>query len=170
MMARSHVVVGVASWAGLQWAINGNDGADLLALGLAGAGALLPDLDHPGSTFGRLVPFISIPIAALFGHRGITHSLVGVVLVLIGTCWAGGGWCAWPLGVGYISHVAADMVTPSGCPLLWPSRRAFSFNLWRSGAPVETVFSIGLLAWLVWAEGWDMVASGLNLVAWVSSI
>ncbi|VEB43121.1 Inner membrane protein ydjM [Chromobacterium violaceum] len=49
----------------------------LLAGGLAGS--LLPDIDHPKSWLGRRIPFLSRPISYLFGHRGITHSLLAVV-------------------------------------------------------------------------------------------
>ena len=47
-------------------------------MGLAVAGPLSPDIDHPKSWVGRRMKLISIPISKLFGHRGITHSIVAV--------------------------------------------------------------------------------------------
>ncbi|NBV83479.1 hypothetical protein EBR57_05085 [bacterium] len=43
-------------------------------------GSILPDIDHPTSTIGRLVPWISKPIERRFGHRSITHSAIGTVV------------------------------------------------------------------------------------------
>ncbi|WP_427925738.1 metal-dependent hydrolase [Shewanella algae] len=39
-------------------------------------GSLLPDLDHPSSTIGKRVLFVSVPLAGLFGHRQFTHSIL----------------------------------------------------------------------------------------------
>jgi len=39
---------------------------------------MMPDIDHPQSAFGKRVLPLSIPIATVFGHRGITHSLLAV--------------------------------------------------------------------------------------------
>jgi len=47
----------------------------LLLVGILGA--LCPDLDMPTSTIGRLFPFVSKPLERRFGHRSVTHSLLG---------------------------------------------------------------------------------------------
>ncbi len=92
---------------------------------------LLPDIDHPKSFLGQRLKWISRPIAKLFGHRGITHSLFAIIVCSILLC------SEWLLQtsipveffhamiVGYISHVLGDMLTPAGIPLLWPYRRRF---------------------------------------------
>ncbi|NBV83036.1 DUF4184 family protein [bacterium] len=46
-------------------------------------GSLAPDIDHPTSTIGRLVPWISKPIERKYGHRAVTHSLIGTVVATI---------------------------------------------------------------------------------------
>ncbi|CBJ81672.1 putative LexA regulated gene, SOS response [Xenorhabdus bovienii str. Jollieti] len=99
--------------------------------------SLLPDIDHPSSTLGRLFRFISIPIARLCGHRGFTHSLLalGVGIILFQAEIPSG----WPIPtdffhamiVGYISHLIADMLTPAGIPLLWPLRIRFCIPILR---------------------------------------
>ena len=40
-------------------------------------GAIIPDIDHPRSMIGKLFSFISIPLERKYGHRTITHSLIG---------------------------------------------------------------------------------------------
>lgn len=45
-------------------------------------GSLLPDIDHPESTFGKKVPIISNLISATGGHRGITHAPLIYMLLI----------------------------------------------------------------------------------------
>jgi len=47
-------------------------------------GSLMPDIDMPKSTIGRLIPFISVPLERRFGHRTITHSLIGWLIATVG--------------------------------------------------------------------------------------
>ncbi|WP_340616343.1 metal-dependent hydrolase [Xenorhabdus entomophaga] len=99
--------------------------------------SLLPDIDHPSSTLGRLFRFISIPIARLCGHRGFTHSLVALIAGI--TLFQTEIPSDWPIPtdfvhamvVGYISHLIADMLTPAGIPLLWPLRIRFCIPIVR---------------------------------------
>lgn len=94
-------------------------------------GSLLPDIDHPQSWLGKRIPFISIPVSAIFGHRGITHSLFGMLL-LISICFAIAislQILTAPLTgilIGYVGHVLGDWVTPSGIPLLWPNKDRYA--------------------------------------------
>lgn len=46
-------------------------------------GALISDIDHPGSYLGKKFPIISKTTSAMFGHRGITHSPIIVSLLYI---------------------------------------------------------------------------------------
>ncbi|MDR0218236.1 MAG: metal-dependent hydrolase [Enterobacteriaceae bacterium] len=99
--------------------------------------SLLPDIDHPQSTLGRLFRFISIPIARLCGHRGFTHSLLALTagIFLFQTEMP----ADWPIPtdffhamiIGYISHLIADMLTPAGIPLLWPLKMRFCIPILR---------------------------------------
>ncbi|OTA20732.1 hydrolase [Xenorhabdus beddingii] len=99
--------------------------------------SLLPDIDHPSSTLGRLFRFISIPISRLCGHRGFTHSLlalmVGIILFQteIPADWPIPTDFVHAMVVGYISHLIADMLTPAGIPLLWPLKTRFCIPIIR---------------------------------------
>lgn len=139
MMATSHMIVGAASWSVAAWAMGTPVGSHGHPEGLALAvlGSLLPDIDHPDSWLGRKLRFISVPLAMVVGHRGITHSLLAVLGCLVALGFFGFGWMAAPITIGYLSHLAADSLTPSGVPLLWPSKQRFTVNLMRTGSAVE---------------------------------
>lgn len=86
---------------------------------------LIPDVDHPQSWLGRKIKFISIPISRFFGHRSITHSIFAIFLCiyLLNNSYLI-MFCPYDMLqafiIGYISHIIADCLTPSGVPLLWP--------------------------------------------------
>lgn len=155
MMAGSHIAVGAALWAGVA-RLTGLETVEPQALAAAALGSLLPDIDHPQSWAGRKVPFISIPLSFLLGHRGITHSALAALACAMLLTFMGTGWLAAPVVVGYLSHLLADGLTPSGVPLLWPNKRRFSLNLCRTGSLTE----IAIVAAIAIAGGW---AAGIDL-------
>jgi inner membrane protein len=149
MMARSHVVVGAASWiAAAPWLhLNPLEPA---SLGLAVAGSLLPDVDHPQSWVGRRMRPLSTIVASALGHRGLTHSALAVfglvaLLAHTGYRW---GWIS-AFAVGYLSHLAADMLTPRGLRLAWPLQKTWAWPLCRTGSPMEPFIVLALTCWIV---------------------
>lgn len=98
---------------------------DLPAAGAAVLGSLLPDLDSPHSTLGRLVPGLSASLER-WRHRTVTHSLLALAvlsLLCLPLGWALPSAYAG-LVLGYASHLFADCATVSGVMLFWPSPRA----------------------------------------------
>jgi inner membrane protein len=86
-------------------------------------GSLLPDIDTYNSKLGRKVPLLSVLIKVIFGHRGITHSLLFVALVGIvsSLLLANFSWLfVLGLTLGTLSHITGDFLTKSGVPLLAP--------------------------------------------------
>jgi inner membrane protein len=144
MMAATHVLAGVAAWSG--GCMLAGMPAEPAALTAAGLGALLPDIDQPQSWFGRRVRVVSVPVAMIFGHRGITHSLLALFVCLAGLVLLGRDAVAAPVILGYLSHLLCDSITVGGVPLLWPWRRPFGLRLVRTGSPLELAFAAGLLA------------------------
>ncbi len=149
MMAGSHVALGAAAWM-LAAPHFGQEALQPAGLGLAVLGSLLPDIDHPKSWAGRRLRPLSTLITAVFGHRGVTHSL----LALAG-CWAvlrygalPRGWAA-PVVTGYLSHLLADLLTPRGLRLAWPLRGTWALPLCRSGSPFEPL-ALALAMSLAW--------------------
>lgn len=99
-----------------------------------GIGSFLPDIDHPKSMFGSFL-CIGDVLSQTIGHRGLTHSLIGVGIVGL-FAWA--YWDAWRIGwvfserfgglmiseafwigllVGYVGHLIGDMFERTGVPL-----------------------------------------------------
>lgn len=145
MMAGSHVVLGAAAWCVAAPHL-GVGSLDPVALGLAVAGSLLPDIDHPKSWVGQRARPFSTVVAAVLGHRGATHSLLAL------------GVCCWlllqdglpraivaPLLVGYLSHLAADLLTPRGLRLAWPLKGVWALPLCRSGSASEPLVVAALV-------------------------
>lgn len=148
-MAGSHLVVGAVAWAWVAPRL-GLPVLDPASLALVAAGSVLPDMDHPASWVGRrLWPFSHV-LARLLGHRGFTHSLVAVALC--GAALRSHGvsrGLSGPLVVGYLSHLAADLLTPAGLRLAWPLRRSFALPLCPTGSAREALVVACLLAWTV---------------------
>lgn len=144
VMAGSHVVLGAVAWT---WAAPhlGMPALDPLAFALAATGALLPDIDHPSSWVGRRLRVISRPLAATIGHRGVTHSLIAVLACLVFLRWEGLSRAVIdPLVIGYLSHLAADLLTTGGLRLAWPSPKRQAIGICRTGSFLETVIVAAL--------------------------
>ncbi|HTJ89137.1 MAG TPA: metal-dependent hydrolase [Acidocella sp.] len=150
MMAKSHVVVGLAAWIVAAPLLHLSP-VDPVYLALAVGGSLLPDIDHPSSWIGRRSRPLSTVIASALGHRGLTHSavaVIGLVELLRHAGYQRGMVSA--LAVGYLSHLAADMLTPRGLRLAWPLRGNWGLPLCRTGSPMETTIVIALVCGIAW--------------------
>jgi inner membrane protein len=163
MMARSHVIIGLAAWIAASPALH-LPPLDPSCLGLVVAGSLLPDIDHPSSWVGRRTRPISTAIASVLGHRGITHSaiaVIGLTILLLHAGYRRGGVAA--LAVGYLSHLAADMLTPRGLRLAWPLRGTWGLPLCRTDSGMEPFIVTILVCGIVW---WLLPRHFSGLVAW----
>ena len=142
---------------------------DLRAWVMVWTGALLPDIDEPGSTISepvsvvdKMVPnwvetmihapikAVSGAIRALFGHRGATHYVLWPALLLLFGFWRNNDVIFW-LGWGYLWHVLADWTTRRAIPAAGPFYRKAVHILpkplrIRTGGPVETLIST--VCWL----------------------
>lgn len=95
------------------------------AVVFGGLGALLPDMDSPSSTLGKLLPSWWHRLTP--GHRGIAHTFYATAV------WYSGAWLFFFAGgstspvapesmvVGHLAHLAGDAVTIDGIhPFLLP--------------------------------------------------
>lgn len=93
--------------------------ADYWASGACAIGALLPDLDHPLSSIGRVFFFISAPLNRHCGHRGLIHSVFLWFPVLLFGVLIHSPRLQW-LAIGALSHVLIDCYNTSGVRALTP--------------------------------------------------
>jgi inner membrane protein len=151
MVARSHVLIGLAGWLVAAPGLH-LPPLDAVSLGLAAGGALLPDLDHPKSWVGRRTRPLSTLLAAVLGHRGLTHSALAVFALAALLAHAGSRrGVVWPVVVGYMSHLAADLLTARGLRLAWPLRRHWGVPLCRTGSPAEPLIVLTVCGLAVWS-------------------
>lgn len=102
----------------------------LINIGALGLGSLLPDIDHPSSFLGKRNKIASGITNKTLGHRGGTHSLIGVFVVFIlGTfiqqnylAVSGQNMTFW-LVFGFLFHLIEDAFSKEGIHWLWPYKR-----------------------------------------------
>ena len=108
-------------------------------------GSILPDIDEPNSYAGRSNRGTSHLIKALFGHRGITHSLLGLAFISA-IIYAVIYYYQLDIqyliffNIGYLSHIMTDLLTKSGVPLLFPYKKNLKIPIIRTGDKKEVVF------------------------------
>jgi inner membrane protein len=152
MMGRNHVATGILTGSGAAWLSHMNPGQAAAFIGITSACALLPDFDHPNAigprSFGWLGRTLAWVIGSIFGHRGITHSVLGVGVLGAGMAFIPHlpAFCYWAVILGCFTHIAGDMCTVSGVPLFWPLDRDFRIGVMRTGHFFETEILTPVLA------------------------
>jgi len=129
MTAPTHVTFGALSYfvvaAIVQWQ------PSTAAVATAALGSLLPDIDLPTSAVGRPLFPIAKALNEQIGHRTLTHSFVGIFLLLLilSPLFFVDALVLWALLIGYVSPLLIDTVNKAGIELLYPSRlRAWFLN------------------------------------------
>ena len=159
MNGRNHALSGLLAWLAVAppatQAMGESLGLPVLAAGalLSAGAAVLPDIDHPGSsvsrTFGAASKLTSLGVAALAGgHRQRTHSLVFVATIGCATALAAalGAWGAGAT-VGVAAALAVRLVGPrswrgalgplvAGGAVGWSVATAVPAGGWLAGAVV----------------------------------
>lgn len=111
-------------------------------------GEMAPDIDTVNSTISRRIPIIPRLINRKFGHRGLLHSplfLVVLWLVIGGGNFWGNVFC-----IGYLGHLVQDLFTCAGLPLLFPfDKKKISLFSYHSGEGMDYVITSVLIILLV---------------------
>ncbi len=119
-----------------------------------------------GELLTGIVQALATVIRELTGHRGATHWLLASLVVALPAVIFLGTHAGLYLGVGYLSHLALDMLTRSGVPLLGPFSKRRLHLLpkplrVKTGGPmdhfVQLAASLGYVALLAWTT---IVADG----------
>lgn len=94
--------------------------------------ALLPDIDHPESMIGRLFNPLSKQIQRKYGHRTVTHSVFGIIIMAVVLLplllvprllqWGAPFWSGMYAAalLAFSSHIFIDLFNKSGVRLLAP--------------------------------------------------
>lgn len=109
------------------------------------AGGLIADIDHAGSTLGKKTKVFSM----IFSHRGFTHTLwfMSIVCFMLSLFVS-----IYPLiffGVGMLSHLICDILTPAGLKPFKLFSDKFSIHLVLpivQNALIEKIFYFGFIA------------------------
>lgn len=138
-------------------------------------GALLPDIDQASNRLWDLLPggnLIGEVLKNLFGgHRAVTHSVIGVVVVykliawlipqLLNPNFVDSQLVVVALMIGYVSHLVLDGLTEEGLPLMFPLKINFGFppiKSWRikTGKWFENwvVFPAIIIYLIIWLSRW----------------
>lgn len=149
MLYKNHLLVSSAIVLPIMETTNTLTPMNLIALGL---GALLPDIDEPESYIGRRTRGISDLINLLFGHRGITHTLLFVVAVGILFMWIGeltnNPLIGMYLTLGVFLHILEDSFSAGGVQWLLPiTNKTYHITVYSTGSLVE--FFIGVVALII---------------------
>ncbi|WP_442970750.1 metal-dependent hydrolase [Romboutsia sp. CE17] len=109
-------------------------------------GSLFPDIDHPQSYLGKRYSLISNLIHKKFSHRGFTHSLLFIYLLIFlslvfnlsirlfyHSFYAYFKIYIFSIQIGFIlgciSHIFFDMFNPTGVYLLYPHMKKYRLPL-----------------------------------------
>jgi inner membrane protein len=142
MMSKTHIAVGVAA------------SLAVLAVGLLAADWLTKGelssffLAHLGpQQIAGVLAFLALSvIGAHTTHRSFTHSLLGLVL-FAGALWLVCALVVPAFVVGFVSHIALDVLNKTPVRILFPARRGFCLGLCRAdGAANEVLLVAGILA------------------------
>jgi membrane-bound metal-dependent hydrolase YbcI (DUF457 family) len=190
MMGRSHALTGAAAY--LAFGPKGGLISTAVGTAVAAGAALLPDIDHPKATaatfLGPVTGLLARGVAAVSGgHRGGTHSALGVALAY-GGAYGIGRWGPWQaqavavallvalgtralgkyarvacfavgigaavaapalvpatVAIGYLAHLAGDVLTDCGIRPLWPLGDKLTFGVaGTTGGVREQIIAAGL--------------------------
>lgn len=162
MTAPTHIAIGMAAAVALVRLTGQPISAAQLLLCLLGA--LAPDIDadngsiaRPGVIFGRFLPrplarfldglglLVSRIAFKLCGHRRFFHwPLLGLLMILAGYLIENLGLLLF--GLGYLSHIIADLFTTGGVPAFGPfSKEIYSVLRLKTGSKIEGLLCIAIV-------------------------
>lgn len=139
-------------------------------------GSLLPDIDQNQNRLWDMIPggntIGKVAKKVFWGHRSLSHSLLGTLLVYFGLKWLlpklfNNNFIDTDIilisaMIGFVSHLCLDFLTQEGLPLFFPIKLKFGFPPFkklriRTGRfvenwvvfPVLLVISVGLIIYLI---------------------
>ncbi len=187
MTGKTHQALGLT--AGFAWYIASvapyyNPATLASVLVASSLAALLPDIDQPTAQIWHKIPIFGhtagkVASKMTFGHRNITHSLLGFVLINFGLFkfisafpeyWSIDRTTLFAVVViSYGLHLLSDAFTVEGIPILFPYQRMFGIppkpfegiriqsGKWFENLILFPIINIVLLVLII--SNWDKVGS-----------
>jgi membrane-bound metal-dependent hydrolase YbcI (DUF457 family) len=171
MLAPTHSVFGIfltlilLAVFGVQW------GLHWTIILVAVVGSIMPDIDYPRSLVGTIFRPISAFLENRYGHRTVTHSLLGWLIASLGFgliiavlmlvihneefAILAPRWAA-AFSLSYFSHLLLDMFNKRGSQMFWPDQgrdvipKYYKLRT-ESGAPIEVAIFLALVVLMVLA-------------------
>lgn len=134
------------------------DALSVGSLSMLALGTIFPDIDEPNSYIGRRLIGISKSFKTLFGHRGMTHSIVGwfgasFILYTIHTSFSFPIELVYWFSIGYLAHLVEDSFSKKGIAWLQPLTKkrfqsGFKVIYYTTGSLIENLIFVGAVLWL----------------------
>lgn len=119
-------------------------GPSPVTIAVAVTASLMPDIDMPQSTAGR-IPIVPSLINTIFGHRTATHSLTALIITSLAVKTVSPELAlAWAIGYGI--HILLDMLTPQGVMFFWPYPAWVGTGILKTGGIFEVLYTLALAA------------------------
>lgn len=160
--------VGLARLVG--WLTGGHRGGThsllaVVALSLGAAGADLAGAPARGIAlaflFALATAAVQLRLARPVLHTVICLAGAAILVTLSAQDTVAAGVLPWAVGIGAAAHLAGDMLTREGVPLLWPvSRHRFRVASLRTGGTIEHMLVGPGLALVALVLGWQLYGSG----------
>ena len=90
---------------------------------------------------GIILLFIFSIFSRITGHRGFSHSLLGVIAFTFSVYLIYKPFTIWFIA-GYISHIIIDLLNYKGIPLFFPLKHNFQIGLCKAGGIVDKVIAL----------------------------
>lgn len=98
-------------------------------------GSIISDIDHPNSIVGKCIPIIP----RIIKHRGITHSLIFMIIGFI---------IDINFGYGILVHLIMDSMTKKGVRIFYPiSDKSYGLKIISTGGIIENI--IFVIIWIL---------------------
>jgi len=100
--------------------------------------------------YGSIAIIACIAFSKFTKHRSFSHSILGLILFYIGFRMIIGEEMSLYFGVGFISHIASDLITNNGIELMYPVKKKISLKLVKSGSKLDYIIGIASFALFVY--------------------
>jgi len=144
-MLKTHLAFALLCWITVSAALPDTVSRSLVGLSLVLLASVVPDIDSHKSFVGRLARPLSDVIEGFAQHRGVLHSMLLPSAACFALIIAGYKQLAFPLFLGYCSHIIADALTSEGVAPFSPISGLRIHGLFSTGGLLEYVVFVSLV-------------------------